>query len=371
MKVAFRVDASYAIGSGHVVRCLTLAQRLADAGHSCLFLGRAYPGHLMDTIERAGFPVAVVDGHGDAAPAPVPEPEARLPDWERDAALTAEILAERGRWDWLVVDHYGLDAAWERELAARVPRILVINDLLGRDHHATLLLDQTLGRGADDYRGRVNPDARLLLGTDYAVLRDQFRRVRAEARRDRFDDRRGRLMIGMGGIDLHNLTGRLLSRLATAAGFPDELAVTVVLGARAPRLDEVRAAAAALARECRVLVDVADMAGLMSGQDLAIGAAGITSWERCCVGLPAVVSALAENQRPIAAALRRAGAARYVEGPPTSERIADDLVAAAGQLLADPATMRTMSDKGMALVDGRGAERVMRAMSGIRAETGR
>lgn len=362
MRVAFRVDASHTIGSGHVIRCLTLAQALAHHGHACLFLSRADPGHLLDAVERAGFPVAVIGGRGEAAP-PHAEPEALLPDWERDAAETADALTRDGRWDWLVVDHYGLDAGWERTLAAHVPRTLVVSDLLGRDHDCTLLLDPIPGRTAGDYRGRVNAGARLLLGAGYALLREQFRMARAGARRRRFDGRRKRLLVSMGGIDLPNMTGRILASLAAGAGPAESLAITVVMGTRAPWIDDVRKAAASLRQECEVLVDVADMAGLMLRHDVAVGAAGTTSWERCCVGLPAVVTALAENQRPIARALHDAGAAVHVEGPPEPERAAAGLATVAGQLLADPATMRAMSARGMALVDGRGAHRVARMMT--------
>lgn len=362
MRIAFRVDASHAIGSGHVIRCLTLAQVLARDGHACLFVSRRHPGHLIDTVERAGFPVAVIGGHDETGDRNA-EPEALMPDWELDAAETAEALNRNGRWDWLVVDHYGLEARWERAMGVHVSRILVVNELLGREHDCTLLLDQTLGRTAEGYLGHVNADAHLLLGTEYALLREQFRLARTQDRAPGFDARRKRLLITMGGIDRHNATGRILTSLAASdAGLPSPLAITVVMGARAPWIDEVRTVAAALDHDCRILVDVADMAGLMLRHDAAVGAAGTTSWERCCVGLPTVVWALAENQRPIARALHDAGVALYVEGAPDSERTAAGLVTAVRRLFADPATMRAMGSRAMALVDGRGAHRVARMM---------
>ncbi|MES1943241.1 RkpO, polysaccharide biosynthesis protein [Salinisphaera sp. PC39] len=359
MRIAFRADASRTIGSGHVARCLTLARRLARDGHDCRFVSRALPGDLIRTVRDAGFPVTVLD-RGEAGEDG--GPEAMLPDWRPDADGTAAALDDGVPWDWLVVDHYGLEAHWEDAVRPCSDNLLVVTDLTDRDHRCTALLDQTPYRQPADYAGRVNPDARLLLGADHALLRDQFAAQRARLAR-RFDRPRKRLLVSLGGVDRDNGTGAILTALGRT-DLPAEADITVVKGGGAPWLDDVCERAAALGGHCRVRVDVADMAALMAAHDLAIGAAGTTSWERCCLGLPTVVTTLAANQAPIARALVRAGAAIHVEGPPQMPATADRVARAARRLLAEPGTMREMSACGMALVDGRGAGRVAAAMTG-------
>jgi len=359
MRIAFRADASRAIGSGHVARCLTLARRLTRGGHDCRFVSRDLPGNLVRRVSEAGFPIAVLD-RGEARDDSVPE--APLPDWRRDAADTADALADGAPWDWLVVDHYGLDARWEQAARPCADNLMVVTDLTDRDHRCTALLDQTPYRWPADYAGRVNPDACLLLGTDYALLRDEFAAQRTRLER-RFDRPRKRLLVSLGGVDRDNGTGAILTALGRT-DLPAEADITVIMGGSAPWLDDVRERAAALGGTCRVRVDMADMASLMAAHDLAIGAAGTTSWERCCLGLPTVVTTLAANQDPIARGLARAGAAVHVEGPPQMPTTADRIVRSACRLLAAPDTMHDMSTRGMALVDGHGTARVAAAMTG-------
>lgn len=315
MTVVFRADASLEIGTGHVMRCLTLAEALKAKGAECHFLCREHLGHLSDAIEARGFPVYRLP-MSDAEPFGVAAHEAGElahaawlgASWQQDAAASRPLLKQLSP-DWLVVDHYALDARWE---AAVLPgpktRLLVIDDLADRPHRADLLLDQNLGRKAEDYTSLVPAHCRVLVGPQHALLRPEFAELRDVSLARRQHGSLKRLLITLGGVDKDNATGRVLEALK-GCELPADLEITVVMGAAAPWQDAVRAQAAELPWATEVVVNVSDMGQRMAEADLAIGAAGSTSWERCCLGLPTLILVLADNQQPIAQRLHEAGAA--------------------------------------------------------------
>lgn len=314
MRIAFRTDASLQIGTGHVMRCLTLADALHKHGVECLFICRPHRGNLLDLITLRGhraiaLPVLVADD----SISPYTDTElahARWlgTDWGTDATDTYQALGDKIV-DWFVVDHYALDGKWERVLRPACQRLMVIDDLADREHDCDLLLDQNLGRAISDYSGLISASATLLIGPQYALLRPEFALLRAESLARRSNPRFRHLLIAMGGVDKDNVTGQVLHALnACGAILPDDLHITVVMGLHAPWLQEVQAQVAQLPHTVKVLVGVDNMAQLMVNSDLAIGAAGSTSWERCCLGLPSLIVVLAENQQKIAQALGRSGA---------------------------------------------------------------
>lgn len=307
MNVVFRTDASIDIGTGHVMRCLTLAAALRERGAACRFVCRAHSGHLIDVIRQRGFVVATLP----VSPLPVVDLQLRHSAWlgsdqASDARETLATMAGQAV-DWLIADHYGLGLAWERALRPACRRIMVIDDLADRRHDCDLLLDQNLGRLASDYDGLVSRSCRLRIGPVYALLRPEFAAVRSRslARRAALPGIR-RLLVTMGGVDKDNATGKALGALNTAS-LPSDCRICVVMGRHAPWLRQVREQLAGLPWATEMQVDVRDMAGLMADSDLAIGAAGTSAWERCCLGLPTLVAVLADNQRQCAAALAAAG----------------------------------------------------------------
>jgi UDP-2,4-diacetamido-2,4,6-trideoxy-beta-L-altropyranose hydrolase len=310
MRVVFRVDASTEIGTGHVMRCLTLAQALRSAGHACRFISRNHPGNLADRIVEHGFDCALLRApEGNAPSGPPPHAAWAGVTWEQDAAETRAALGDKSP-DWLVLDHYAFDARWERAVLQEGTRLLVIDDLADRPHIADLLLDQNLGREAADYDALVPPHCRRLIGPRYALLRPEFAEKRAEAlaaRAERAAYGVRNLLISMGGVDLLDATSVVLQALPDCPLSP-ETRITVVMGSGSPAPERVRALVAAMPWPTEVLVDVQDMARLMAEADLAIGAAGSTSWERCCLGLPTLTIAIAENQSGTARVLANVGA---------------------------------------------------------------
>jgi UDP-2,4-diacetamido-2,4,6-trideoxy-beta-L-altropyranose hydrolase len=240
-------------------------------------------------------------------------------DWASDAEQTKQALGEQ-LVDWLVVDHYALDHRWEQALRSHTKRILAIDDLADRPHESELLLDQNLGRQVEDYEGLLSRHTHTLIGPAYALLRSEFAQLREYSLQRRAHSKLRNLLITMGGVDQVNATGQVLAAL-TCCELADEHRITVVMGSTAPWLAQVQAQAAAMPRPTQVLVGVSNMAQLMAESELCIGAAGSTSWERCCLGLPAIQIVLADNQKGINAALELAGAVLSVQ----IEKIQDEL----------------------------------------------
>ena len=315
MMIAFRVDGSLQIGTGHVMRCLTLADALRKSGMQCSFLCRPHQGHLLDLITQRGH-------HALALPQLESCSELSFTDtdhahwlgvnWEADALDTLNTLSEHfdnQMSDWLVVDHYSLDARWEQALRPKSRRIMVIDDLADRPHDCDLLLDLNLGRNAQDYDGLMKGDAVKLIGPTYALLRPEFAALRQQSLDRRVSGSKlSRLLITMGGVDKGNATGLVLDALKSCL-LPADMQITVVLGPHAPWLTKVQEQARQIPWRAEVLVNASNMAQLMADCDLAIGAAGSTSWERCCLGLPTLQIVLARNQEFIAQSLKKAGAA--------------------------------------------------------------
>lgn len=359
-EIVFRVDAGLDIGTGHVMRCLTLADELRAAGAHCRFICRAHRGHLAATIRARGHDVQLLPAPTGAPPAGSGPAHAHWLGvaWAQDAADTIHAL-NGARPDWLIVDHYALDARWAQRLRPQVAKIAVLDDLADRTQDCDLLLDPGIGRTPADYATLLPAPAQLLLGPQYALLRPEFRAWRARSLARRQQPQLKQLLITMGGVDRQNATGRVLDALDQCP-LPVGTRITVVLGQTAPWRAQVVARATTLHHPTEVRVDVHDMAQLMASADLAIGAAGSTSWERCCMGLPSLVCVLADNQQPVAAALAQAGAALSLG------RVADAdwpaRLRAAIASLATPQAAAALSARAAAICDGNGARRAAAAI---------
>ncbi|MBI5164712.1 MAG: UDP-2,4-diacetamido-2,4,6-trideoxy-beta-L-altropyranose hydrolase [Magnetospirillum sp.] len=337
----FRCDASPTIGGGHVMRCLTLAQALMERGWRVAFAVADGTARTVSAVMRPGVTVVELP------------PAATLAD---EAALTMGAMPAV---DLLVVDHYGRDAAFERLCRSGCRQIAVIDDLADRHHDCDLLIDQSLDRSEADYRPLVGPRARLLLGPGFAMLRPDFARLRPSQldRRGR-RDRPTRMLISLGASDPHRMT--LTATLALAAlGWP--LEVDIVVGRGDPSWPEIERVCGTSGGRARLLVDVAGMAGLMAAADLALGAAGTTAWERCCLGLPTLMIATADNQTWNAATLSAHGACTYL-GAASSLGI-DDLTRAFTAAFADN-DLSAKAESAARICDGLGAGRVALAIDG-------
>ncbi|MFU1981297.1 UDP-2,4-diacetamido-2,4,6-trideoxy-beta-L-altropyranose hydrolase [Bordetella hinzii] len=365
-RVAFRADASRSIGTGHVMRCLTLARYLREKGADCRFVSRLHDGHLVDFVRMEGFAVHALPAPSASAAMGTLAHSAWLGvEQQLDAAQTRQALKGIDL-DWVVIDHYGLDAEWEARIQARAK--LVIDDLADRVHQCQLLLDQTLGRRPADYRGLVPPSCTVLAGTDFALLRPEFAESRdASLYRRRTADGIKQILVTMGGVDEFNVSETVLDVLDESPVLPDDCRVCVVLGTTARWLDSVRNRARAMRLPTHVVVGVSDMAARMAASDLAIGAAGSTSWERACLGLPTAMVVLADNQVPSAKALSQAGAARLLGTPGEVSNTLPRVLAE----LSEPAVLRQLVHDASRICDGLGTWRLINMMECFLDEAGK
>ena len=311
MQIVIRTDASVEIGTGHVMRCLTLASGLVKGGAEVKFLCRLHDGNLIGLIKRSGFEVEILPAStlGNLQSNSLCEPfhAAWLgTDWYLDAQHCHSVLSDNI--DWLIVDHYALDHRWEREMRTICQNIMVIDDLADRAHDCDILLDQSIGRNPSDYLDLVGAKTQMLVGPKYALLRPEFIQWRATSLARRQLPELRHILVTMGGVDRNNLTGRVLTVLHRCH-IPTLEKITVVMGPHAPWHDAVIAAAAGMKIRTAVLSDVDNMAELMTLCDLAIGAGGATTLERCSLGVPSVLLILADNQFNIVKQMAQADAA--------------------------------------------------------------
>lgn len=353
--VDFRVDASIEIGTGHVVRCLTLAKALGNLGVRCRFICRPHNGNMLDEITAQGFTaLALPTLRSDATTMGGTFAHA---SWlattaEQDAEETIDIM-KTNLPNWVVVDHYGIDRAWEVVVHAAGIKVLAIDDLADRPHHCDAILDHGLNHGAAEYSHLLTRQTKCFFGPKYALLRPEFAEIRASSLDRRQTPSINHLIISMGGVDKDNATGRFLAAVAGST-WAEGIEMTVVMGPRAPWLEEVRSEAANMRGQVKVLVGTNRMAELMHDADLAIGGAGTSSWERCCLGLPSIVLVLADNQKKVATSLECAGAAWVAKSLP-------DITAYLARYYSNPTALSDlaeMSRKAAQITDGRGAAKI-------------
>ncbi|MDQ7912465.1 UDP-2,4-diacetamido-2,4,6-trideoxy-beta-L-altropyranose hydrolase [Pseudomonas sp. 102515] len=350
MRILVRVDASPVIGSGHLTRCLTLARALEVHGAQFTFVCRLAEPAWRVLIPQAYEvlllpPLGLVPGY----------PEQRI-DAEEDFLATQALLGER-RFDWCLVDHYGLAADWHVKARRHASRILVLDDLANRPLDCDLLLDQ----GDHPYPERryvslLQRAAGQLFGPDHALLRDEFRQARQS-----LAPRSGRLerilVFFTGGDDLGQ------TRLAVQALLDRQptLTVDVVVGAGQPDQAELQVLCNRPGWRLHIQIDY--MARLLSTADLAIGAAGASSWERCALGVPALLAILSDNQHELAVSLERRGAA-LILGEGTELGVEDYRQAL--QTLT-PEHLARLSAQAWKQVDGLGTQRVVHALMNLSA----
>lgn len=354
MNIYFRTDSSLQIGSGHVMRCLTLADELRYRGANITFVCREHHGNLVAMIENRGYVVVCLRLPVDALELGtecLAHAKWLGATWEQDAAET--VAALRGaRAQWMIVDHYAIDRRWHEQLRPHCDKIMVIDDIADRIHDCDLLLDQNLYRAMESrYKNLVPAACCMLLGPRYALLRPQF--VSARRNLGQRDGYVRRVLVCFGGADSTNETEKAL--LALAAFSESRFEVDVIVSPVSSSLERIQSICADNAGfRCHCQVD--NMAELMTAADIAIGAGGSITWERCAVGLPALIVTLAANQLELASCAAEEGLVYYLgdKDVVTSKKIEDTLAV----LMAMPELLRCFAANGLSLVDARGAQRV-------------
>lgn len=360
MRIIFRTDSSNTIGSGHLMRCLTLAARLQKEGSSVTFICRRLIGNLIQLVGKKGFETFTLPFFETTSNDPVNQGKCeKSPDVNRetDVDQCREIINKSGPVDWIIVDHYGLDYQWEKAMRPFSDNIMVIDDLANRRHDCDLLLDQNLFDHFENRYDDLVPGKCLkLLGPRYTMLRPEFLRHRDKLRRR--NGRIERILIFLGAADSNGITAIALEAVGML-GRPD-LTVDVVVGDCNPNSDSIR-------EFCQTIPggnfhrQVDNMADLMAAADIAIGAGGSTTWERCCLGLPTFFIATTDNEIEVSQTCDRAGIGKYLGsyGEISSQLICDELAG----IMEKPETLRLWGENAARLVDGQGIERVCQSIS--------
>ncbi|NNJ25328.1 UDP-2,4-diacetamido-2,4,6-trideoxy-beta-L-altropyranose hydrolase [Alienimonas chondri] len=343
-RLTLRADATARSGTGHVMRCLAIAEAWQSAGGTATFVAAEIGDGLATLVRDRGFEVERI-----AAP----------PGSPADADLSAGHAASAA--GWLALDGYHFDAAYKRRVGRAVP-LLLIDDFAADGYEAArLVLNQTLHATPEAYPDA--PPESLLLGPTYTVLRKEFRSFL-----DHVPPGSGpvvRLLVTLGGSDPDNAAGAVLCALLQLARITTLPAVTLIIGAMSPHADLVRSKAAELTASTggltvTVKTAVADMAAEIAAADLAVTAGGLTLQELAFLGVPAVVIRTAENQAKGVAAAERSGF--VVDLGRFPGLTVDDLAAGLHELIADPDRRKAMSEAGRRVVDGHGAGRLVAAL---------
>lgn len=344
MNIVFRVDSSTEIGTGHVMRCLTLAALLKEKGARVSFICRNLPYNLSNYIQSKGFPVYLLQKSNTATEnlkKSNTHSDWLTVTWKEDAENTLEVLKSK-KFDWLIVDHYSLDIYWESKMRPYTRNIMVIDDLYDRKHDCDLLLNQNICIGSFSYNGLVPLHCKIFHGPECALLREEFSRQRRRKR----DGTIKRIFIFFGGSDLTNETVKAMKAFLTLNKF--DILVDVVIGKSNVNYEEIKK----ISESCRSFTlhrQVENMAELMNKSDLAIGACGTTSWERCYLGLPSLVITIALNQEEIAEELGKLNAVKLLgkSSTVTIENIAIEL----NHLFNNPLEVREMSESSLAILE--------------------
>ena len=356
MNVVFRCDASIQIGTGHVMRCLTLADELARQGAKCYFICREHEGNLIDLITKKGYKVYKLDA--------IPlnnsnkgEAESTLfhSEWlgtsqAEDAKQTIDIVSDIEP-KWLIVDHYALNDYWEQKLRPHCDSILVIDDLADRKHDCDVLLDQNfLPNFEKRYDGLVSDRTTQLLGPSYTLLKNEYFKIRALERQIK-SFVKPQIFVNFGGIG----NFRLLSIFINAANQNPQFKYAIITGTLEP--EQFKQLEDIITGDHITLSNyTTEMPNLMSQSQFAIGACGSTVWERFCLGLNSALVEMAENQHPLII---------YLE----SERLIDNLghtgilnstkiSSFLNSLVINSPTYSKRKERIMNLVDGLGAQRI-------------
>lgn len=355
MNIVFRVDSGLGIGVGHVFRCITLAKAFNQYFKSNIyFICRNHQGHVSHYIEKEGFHLFLLDSKTTVD-------SQEYKSWlgetiEQEIIDCSQILSEIGHIDWLVIDHYAIDDFIEFSLKDKYKHLLVIDDLANRRHIADILIDQTYGISKERYQPWIEDKTQCLLGSDYALLRDEFskNREKAMAKRKALDKPK-RLLIFFSAIDTDGLTLKVLKLIKSNN---NSLAIDIIIGSKSKDISMIKEALDETSDN--LYVDCNEVAKVMLEADIAIGAGGCVSWERASLGLPTLLIAIADNQQEIAKQLAAKKAVIYLGNKTEFE--ASQLLEKLNQLINDKNFYKNMVDSSLTVCDGQGINKVIRVI---------
>ncbi len=352
MNCIFRTDASRLIGSGHVMRCLTLAKALKKMRANVTFISRAHDGNLNSFIADSGFNIIALDNSN------LKNTISNLSGYEQwlgtDQQTDAKACIEKLhniKIDWLIIDHYALDQEWEIQLSTHCDKILVIDDMANRKHFCDVLLDQNFSLKQDRYEALLPEKTIKLIGPQYALLDPSYSKV--NHRKLNSNKLIKNLLVFFGGGDLFDLTSKTIEALSHK-NF-QQLKVDIVIGTMNQNRSQIESLLVHQ-KNSTLHVQTKNMAELIARADLAIAAAGTNTWERLALGLPSIVITTAENQYSVIQDLSKKQYVHWIgdANQITSKSIQQHLQ----QVLDNPKELIIKSLKGQQLINKNGAKTV-------------
>jgi len=330
--IFFRCDASPNIGSGHVMRCITLAKAMKKKGWNCSFLVSDETEATVPNLKTSGFKI---------------HPDSFTPD-------EANVL---------IIDHYQINTSYETKARKWAQHIVVIDDLANRDHDCDLLIDPTYNRNKSDYKDRIPVNSKILTGSEYAILRPEFQQMRNDALKRRTGNIE-RILVSLGATNVGANIEKVITALINIKN--KSLKIDLVIGHAVelkPDLKEHLEQLKKTSHNVNIYHHADNIAELMCKADLAIGAGGTTSWERCCLGLPTLMMEIADNQNTLANNLSEAGA---VENLGWHKNVTPETIEIAlNKMLQDSVLLQGMSRNAALICDGKGTGNIITAIENI------
>jgi UDP-2,4-diacetamido-2,4,6-trideoxy-beta-L-altropyranose hydrolase len=343
--VCIRVDGSVEIGTGHVIRCLALAEELSDRGYKPVFCTRGYDSGLIEKIKSRGFDLQVL--HAALS---------MQEDMERFTEMGKKHNAGV-----VITDNYHFTDQYLKYLKENFKVVVSIDDIAESYFYSDILVNQNIYATPEMYNGKTATGTKLFLGTAYALLRPEFKAYHNQSREF---SRVKNILVTLGGVDPDNQTLKVLKALDKIKA---DFSITAVIGVSNPHVEDISAFAESSEKPIKLLKNVNNMAELMHASDIAVSAAGSTSWELCCTGLPSIVIILADNQERIGKGLAEAGISINLGW---FNDVTETMIQESVEKLINNAKLReSMGQKGKAAVDGSGAERIVDGIGVLRGRT--
>lgn len=342
------MDSGTNIGIGHVMRCLALVENMKKRFNNVLFISNQIPGNLSSFIENKGYRVYNIQGYTHIEEKKL-HPKSIKKRIENDVIQCIKIINNyRNDENWVLVDHYGIDHNWENKIYDHIKKMIVIDDLANRKHNCDVLIDQNFYKNMENRYKKLTPKNCIqLIGPKYTLLRQEFRIARNNVKtREKLQ----RILVSFGGSDITNETYKVLQALKS---LDLKYKIDVVVGSANSNKNSIKHLCSNM-KSTYFHHNSNKIAKLMLIADLSIGGGGSMTWERCCLGLPTIVSILSENQRQLIKDLSKIGC--VINLGQSDHLNSEDYVNALKTI--NSKTLQKMSKKCFALVDGNGVIRV-------------
>jgi UDP-2,4-diacetamido-2,4,6-trideoxy-beta-L-altropyranose hydrolase len=342
-----RVDAGMQIGDGHFLRCLTLVNELKNKFRQIIFISNELPKHFSQIIEKNNFKICRIDGYSHIQEEKIAM-KLKKQLIQKDFIQTKKIIEKhKNSSNYLIVDHYGIDYVWEKNIRENIEKVIVIDDLANRKHDCDILFDQNFYEDMEKRYSRLIPNfCKQFLGPKFALLRPEFFNARKNLKRR---NELKQILISFGGSDPSNETYKALTSINN---LEKKYIIDVIVGSNNPNKKQIMKLCLKIPF-CNFYEQVDNISKYMKKADLAIGGGGVTTWERCCLGLPTIVTSLSRDQKKITEELSKIECVINLGTAKKSTKL--DYVNALNEI--NLKKLRKISKKCLALVDGKGAKR--------------